>query len=347
MKQLARPIKKPFSALIALGVVLGAAIVVSAGPEVPSQFSSFQPILLSFDAAHDRLYAAIPMDNGHSSRFAVFSHPEKEGLHPDPSFNLPGICSGLYYDAVSETLFAANPASHQLLIFDRFDPGHATRPTRVLGRFNFPSGAYLDPSKRRLFVADAHPGSLLVYEHPEEVQGESRPDFTISGEATGLNGPFSIASDAERDILYVSNFDGVLIFNLRDLTALPERLPLPHGTLARGLSFDPATHRLYIATPMLRSFFIYDGDRLEQIEIENADGVFPFSVAFDPKNDRLFLAGTKQEIGVIEKVRGRDFKQRPPEKNRRSIDWWIRWDQPPPPKRIPPSQTPGGISSEI
>src|SRR4029077_14711705 len=110
------------------------------------------------------------------------------------------------------------------------------------------------------------------------------PDITISGEHTGLNGPFSIAADAERARLYISNFDGVLIFNLRDLAALPGRLPLPPGTLARGLSFDPDSHRLYIATPMLRSFFVYDGDRLEQIEVENTEGVFPFSVTFDPKN---------------------------------------------------------------
>lgn len=331
--------------LLVICIALGAVIVTPAKPEIPSQFPSFQPLLLAFDSAHDRLYAAIPTEDSRASRIIVFSHPGGEGAHPGSSFDLTGICSGLSYDSGGEILFAANATGHELLIFDRIDPGPSTQPTRVLRRFNFPSGAYLDRSGGRLFVADAHPGALLVFEHPKEVQGESRPDITISGEQTGLNGPFSIAADTERARLYVSNFDGVLVFNLRDLAALPDRLPLPSGTLARSLSFDPLSRRLYIATPMLRSFFIYDGEQLEQVGIEGADGVFPFSITLDPKNDRLYLAGTKQEVGVIEQASGRGLKRRSPEQTKRSIDRWIRWGQqsPPPSERPapPPSGAPG------
>jgi hypothetical protein len=339
--------KWPSGLLFITGIVLSTVIVVPAKQDLPAQFSSFQPILLAFDAPHDRLYAAIPKEDGYASRLAVFSHPGKEGLHPDPSFDLPGICSGLFYDAVSETLFASNATGHEVLIFDRLGPGPSIRPTRVLRRFNFPSGVYLDRQGERLFVADAHPGALLVFKHPEEIHGESNPDITISGDRTGLNGPFSIAADTKSARLYVSNFDGVLVFNLRDPAALPDRLPLPPGTLSRGLSFDPSSGRLYIATPMLRSFFIYDGERLQQVEIENTDGVFPFSVALDSKNDRLYLAGTKQGVGVIERASGRDFKQGPPEKIKRSIDWWIRWEQQPPSKHPPPSNTPGMASKTL
>jgi len=330
--------------LLVIGIAAGAVIVALVKSEIPSQFSSFQPILLVFDATHDRLYAAIPTEDSRASRLIVFSHPGGEGAHPGPSFDLPGICSGLFYDDGSETLFVANATGHELLIFDRIDPRSSTRPTRVLQKFNFPAGAYLDRLGERLFVADAHPGSLLVFDHPKEVQGESRPEITISGERTGLNGPFSIAADTERARLYVSNFDGVLVFNLRDLRELPDRLPLPSGTLARSLSFDPSSRRLYIATPMLRSFFIYDGERLQQVEIEGADGVFPFSVTLDPKNDRLYLAGTKQEVGVIEQAGGHDLKRQPPEKTKRSVDRWIRWGQqsPPPSEHLaPPSGVPG------
>jgi len=336
--------------LLVIGIALGAAIATPAKPEIPSQFSSFQPILLAFDAAHDRLYAAVPTEDNRASRLIVFSHPGGEEVHPGPSFDLPGICSGLSYDSGSETLFSANATGHELLIFDRINPGLSTQPTRVLRKFNFPAGAYLDRSGERLFVADAHPGALLVFEHPKEIQGEYRPDITISGERTGLNGPFSMAADTERARLYVSNFDGVLVFNLRDLAALPDRLPLPSGTLARGLSFDPSSRRLYIAAPMLRSFFIYDGEKLEQVEIDGADGVFPFSITLDPKNDRLYLAGTKQEVGVIEQASGRGLKQRPPEQRKRSIDRWIRWGQqnPPPPERpAPPPHTPGMASETL
>jgi DNA-binding beta-propeller fold protein YncE len=333
--------KNRFCLSVIFGAVWVTAIFASAKPEIPGQFSSFRPILLTFDTANQRLFAAIPSDNGHVSRLAVFSRPKKGERIPDSSFDLTGICSGLFYDVGSKTLFAANATGHELLIFDQFDPKVSVRPTRVLRKFNFPSGAYLDPAGGRLFVADAHPGSLLVYEDPKNAKGESRPDLTISGERTGLNGPFAIAADSERGILYVSNFNGVLIFNLRDLTSPPGRLPLPPGTLARGLSFDPGSHRLYIAAPMLRSFFVYDGERIEQVEIDNADGVFPFSLAIDPQNDRLYLSGTKPEVGVIEGVHGRGDKRRP-EKMKRSIDWSIGWESPPP-KHPPPSEAPGAV----
>jgi hypothetical protein len=94
--------KKRSSLLVIFGIVWGAAMAASVKPEtIPSQFSTFQPILLTFDSAHDRLYAAIPTDSGHASRLAVFSHPKKGGLPPDPLFDLPGICSGLFYDAAT------------------------------------------------------------------------------------------------------------------------------------------------------------------------------------------------------------------------------------------------------
>jgi DNA-binding beta-propeller fold protein YncE len=335
--------------LFVIPITLGVTIVTLAGSKTSAQVPSFQPLLLAFDATHDRLYAAIPTENADTFRLVVFAHPGQEEARPGPSIDLPGICSGISFDSASDTLFAANGTGHELLIFDHPDLGSSARPTRVLRRFNFPTGVYVDRPGGRLIVADAHPGSVVVFQHPEEVQGEPKPDMIISGEKTGLNGPFSIAVDTERSRLYVSNFDGVLVFNLRDLSALPDRLPLPPGTLARSLSFDPLSRRLYIATPMLRSFFIYDGERLEQVRIEGITGVFPFSMALDQKNDRLFLSGTRREVGVIEKASGQALKGPLPKETRRPIDRWIRWEEQSPrsPERPSPSPGPPGMGPEI
>lgn len=312
----------PWAALLLLTAVLLSSVFARAQPP------SFQPLLLAFDPAQDRLFAAAVAEGRRGMQLLVFPQPGRQGARPGASLDLAGMVSGLSYDSDSKTLFVADAAGHALLIFDRFDPRSATRASRVLKRFNFPTGVYAD--RGRLFVADAHPGALLVFEKAAEVDGERRPDRTIGPEKSGLNGPFAIAADLGRGRLYVSNFDGVLAFHLADLAAPPDRLPLPKGTLARGLAFDSRSKLLYIAAPMIRSYFVYDGERLEQVKIQGAAGAFPFSIAVDPKENRLYLAGIAPEIGVIEQASGG------PEQKERTIDRWIRWeDEAPPPAEEP------------
>jgi hypothetical protein len=319
---------QPMWILIGL-LVLPAAIALSVSL-ARAQAPSFQPMLLAFDSSQDRLFATTPAGDRRGTELIVFNHPGKKGTGPGASLTLAGVISGLSYHSGSKTLFAADATGHALLIFDRFDPLSATRASRVVKRFNFPTGIYADPSGRRLFIADAHPGALLVFEKAAEIDGERRPDRTIGPEKSGLNGPFAIAADPDRDRLYVSNFDGVLAFNLSDLSARPDRLPLPRGTLARGLAFDPRSKRLFIAAPMIQSYFIYDGAQMTQVRIQEAAGSFPFSIAVDPEGNRLYLAGISSEIGVIEQASG----DRPDPKER-SIDRWIRWDGSPPPEEEP------------
>lgn len=302
--------------------------VVLSGAFARAQPPSFQPLLLAFDPTQDRLFAAVAAEDRRGAKLLVFPQPGKKGARPGASLDLTGLISGLSYNPDSKTLFVADAAGHALLIFDRFDPRSATRASRVLKRFNFPTGVYADRS--RLFVADAHPGALLLFEGTTDLDGTRPPDRTIGPEKSGLNGPFALAADLDRGRLYVSNFDGVLVFHLADLAAPPDRLPLPRGTLARGLAFDPRSKRLYIAAPMARSYFVYDGERLAPVRIQGAGGSFPFSIAVDPGGDRLYLAGIAPEIGVIEQASGGA-----PEQKERAIDRWIRWDDAPPPEREP------------
>lgn len=322
-----RPSTGCWAVLLFLAAVLPGAFLYA-------QPRSFQPLLLAFDPAQDRLFAAAASE-GREVQLFVFPQPGKRGARPAAALSLAGMISGLSYDPDSKTLFVADASDHALLIYDRFDPRSATRASRVLKRFNFPTGVYAD--RKRLFVADAHPGALLVFEKATEVDGERRPDRTIGPEKSGLNGPFAIAADLDRGRLYVSNFDGVLVFRLADLTAPPDRLPLPRGTLARGLAFDPQAKRLYIAAPMAQSYFVYDGERMAQVRIQGSAGSFPFSIAVDPKENRLYLAGIAPEIGVIEQAGG------PPQKER-TIDRWIRWEGEPPPPEAEPAPPPEGPS---
>ncbi len=328
MSKLRRMILHPTGRWTALLLLVAIAL---SGAFARAQPPSFQPLLLAFDPAQDRLFAAAAAEGRRGVQLFVFPQPGKQGARPGASLELDGMISGLSYDPGAKTLFVADAAGHAVLIFDRFDPRTATRASRILKRFNFPTGVYAD--RGRLFVADAHPGALLIFEKAAEVDGERRPDRTIGPEESGLNGPFAIAADPDRGRLYVSNFDGVLAFHLSDLAAPPDRLPLPKGTLARGLAFDSRTKRLFIAAPMLRSYFVYDGKRLEQVKIQGAAGAFPFSITVDPTEDRLYLAGIAPEIGVIEQASGSKRKER-------TIDRWIRWEGEPREERPPPAEDP-------
>lgn len=320
---------QPLWFLTGLLLFLPAAVALP-GAFAQAQAPSFQPILLAFDPSQDRLFATAPTGDRRGTQIIVFNQPGKKGTGPGASLTLAGVISGLSYDSDSKTLFAADATGHALLIFDRFDPLSTTRASRVLKRFNFPTGIYADRSGGRLFIADAHPGALMVFEKATEIDGEPRPDRTIGPETSGLNGPFAIAADPDLGRLYVSNFDGVLVFNLADLAAPPDRLPLPRGTLARGLAFDRRSKRLFIAAPMIGSYFVYDGAKLTQVRIQGATGSFPFSIAVDPEGNRLYLAGISPEIGVIEQISGNL-----PEQKERGIDRWIRWDGAPPPAEEP------------
>ncbi|HZR46712.1 MAG TPA: YncE family protein [Candidatus Manganitrophaceae bacterium] len=319
--------KRERGILINLAIFLLAALGLFGGP-VRAQTPSFQPMLLSFDSSQDRLFATSPSDDRKGTQLIVFSHPGRKGTGPGASLTFPGVLSGLFYHSGSKTLFASDATGHALLIFDRFDPLVTTRASRIVRRFNFPTGLYA--AGGRLFIADAHPGALLVFEKAAEIDGTRRPDRTIGPEGSGLNGPFAIAADPDRGRLYVSNFDGVLDFNLSDLSAPPDRLPLPRGTLARGLAFDPRSKRLFIAAPMDRSYFVYDGAQLTRVRLQEAAGSFPFSISVDSEGNRLYLAGISREIGIIEQASG-DL----PEKKERVIDRWIRWDRAAPPEEEP------------
>jgi len=302
----------------------------------------FQPVLLAFDPTQDRLYVTVSIEEGSRSKLVLISNPERDGGTKLSSFDLPGVASGLSYDSDSGTLFAGNSSGHELLIFDHIDPSSMGSPTRILKRFAFPTGVYADASGNRLFVLDAHPGSLRMFGRSNSVQGEQQPDLLLSGHESGLNGPFAITADPAHGHLYVSNFDGVLIFNLRNLSAPPDRLPLPPGTLARGLSFDAKNARLYIAAPMAKSFFIYDGTKARRVKVRGAEGTFPFSVAVDSEHGRLYLAGTEPQVGVIA-LRGPDLD---PGTAELSVDRWIRLDgeAPSPFEHPAPQAPPDGVS---
>lgn len=291
----------------------------------PVQGLPFQPVLLAFDERKGRLFTSTQGLGSDGSFVMLFRRPENPGNAPEIILDIQGMASGLSYDAEGETLFVVNATKREVNIFDQFNEMGSGAPSRVLRGFNFPTGIGFDRVSKRLFVADAHPGALLVFDGMDIVQG-SEPPSQILGPETGLNGPFSVVADRKRVRIYVSNFDGVFAFRLDDLSSPPTRLPLPPGTLARGLAIDPESGRLFIAAPMRRSYFILDGTDLEEIKLQGVSGAFPFSLALDGKDDRLFLAGTEPKIGVIERATSRHLPERGPREKRRAIGRWFLLD---------------------
>ncbi|MFQ5596849.1 MAG: hypothetical protein ACE5GK_02245 [Nitrospiria bacterium] len=315
---------------------------------VPIQNAGFQPILLAFDPGAARLFVAAPGRDGTDSHLFFFRSHKQGKANPASVYRFPGVSSGLSYDSEERMLSVANATDHEIILFDRFDSNRRTKPTRRLGRFNFPTGIASDSVSQRLFVADAHPGAVQVFDRLKDVQGSDPPVDTMGGSA-GLNGPFALAVDPQGRFLYVSNFDGVLRFSLNDLSAQPMRLPLPKNTLARGLAFDASKERLYIAAPMRRSYFIFDGETMEEIKVEGGKGPFPFSLAIDSKADRLYLAGTDSRIGIVEGAGEKNPPEASPKAPRRRIDFWITWQDAmpqPQPHPTPPPEHPEPLPFE-
>lgn len=314
---------------------------------LPPSSSAFQPVLIALDPGEGRLYVAVPETKTGGTRLLTFDRLDRADATLASSRSIPGMVSGLSYDSNTPALFIASGSGHEVRIYDRPTGSLKGPPSRTLKRFNFPTGIYVDGRTGRLFVADAHPGSVFVFEEASEVDGNRSAEIVLGGNGAVLNGPFALAADAERRILYVSHFDGVVRFDLDNPLASPERLSLPPETLVRGMAFDPRRKRLYMAAPMEKSIWLLDSEgTLTRVTIEGVSAASPFSLAIDPEKDRLYLAGPDRKVGILEGAARLGRAQGGLEERTRAIDRWIQWKDSLPPAKPPARRKPGteGVS---
>src|SRR5579863_2965366 len=100
------------------GILLVTALALAGVSARTAPVPAFQPVLVAFDVSHDRLYSTVPAEAGSRSRLVFFSGLGQEGSPVPSSMELPGVASGLFYDAETNSLFIANSSDHELLIFD-------------------------------------------------------------------------------------------------------------------------------------------------------------------------------------------------------------------------------------
>lgn len=275
---------------------------------VSSQLQS--PTGLFLDPKADRLYVA----NTGGNSILIFEKASLITGEVSPSriiegsattFNQP---SGLYFDSGADRLYVSNPGNRALLVFDRASHlnGNVAPNRSITGRgtgLTFPVGLYLDPVRDTLYVADSHPGSVLVFSKASEISGATAPERAIIGDKTSLNGPFSLLLDPSRERLFISNFGSLLIFH--QISTINGDIPPAHTIsgpatglrLPRGIFLDTGKGLLYVADVGSRAILVFRLSDLSGTEVSPARKIagpasrlrVPFGLFLDTVRDILYL----------------------------------------------------------
>lgn len=135
-----------------------------------------------------------------------------------------------------------------------------TAPNRTLSGgatgLQFVVGLFADSTNDRLYVANASPASILIWNSASTVNGNSPPTRTLSGAATTLSVPRYALVDTTRDKLYVAEAStgSILIWDNASTVngnVAPTRVISGANTQIvspAGLALDPARDELYVGT---------------------------------------------------------------------------------------------------
>jgi hypothetical protein len=107
-------------------------------------------------------------------------------------------------------IYVSNSATSSIL---RFDGAPTLNGDVVPGgvisgagtNLNSPSYIFIDTTNDRLYIANYGGSSIEIYENASTQSGSIPPDRELYGSLTQLSGPFDVAVDTTRDILYVSD----------------------------------------------------------------------------------------------------------------------------------------------
>ncbi len=264
-----------------------------------------QPSGVDYDSVNNRLFVA----DGMNSRILIFNAATlTNGMNASNVLGEPDFTSvnfattqsgmslpwGVAADPADHLLFVADSANNRVLLFDTSTITNGMNASNVLGQPDFttlPSGVgaftmknpiatAVDAVHHRLFVADETNDRVLVFNTGSIADGMSasyvlgQPDFNSSTPATtqaGMSQPWGLAYDSVHDRLFVSdssnsngggNNNRVLVFNTSSIT---------NGMKASYVLGQPNFTSANAATTQ-------------------SGMSSPFGVAYDPTQDRLFVA---------------------------------------------------------
>jgi DNA-binding beta-propeller fold protein YncE len=262
-------------------------------------------------------------------------------------------------DEVHHRLFIADYGNNRVIIhqLDSYNKLIDDIPEYVLGQANFttaiaavgpsgmnsPSGVAYDPQRNWLFVADSSNYRVLAFDLATITNGEAaiyvlgQPDFTSKADDIDQNSfeyPEDLAYDPARQLLFVIDFERVLVFNVASITNGENAVNVigqpdftttgPTATSAStfffpfGMEFDKAKNWLVIGDGFENRVLIFDTATItDGMDASYVLGVgdfvtdgdggatqstldLPEGMAIDEDTQRLFIKDGNQRVMVFD-----------------------------------------------
>ena len=161
-------------------------------------------------------------------------------------------------------LYVTNDANNSIIRFDNAFTanGNVAPAATITGastQISSPQYIFLDASADRLFVANKGVPNILIYDNISTTNGNVAPSRVIT--STSLSTPTDVALDKGRDLLYVADTNGVLVFAAAS-TANGLNVPVHNiqsGFTPTALFVDASSDRLFAADAINNAINVYEG----------------------------------------------------------------------------------------
>lgn len=199
-------------------------------------------------------------------------------------------------------LFISDRTARSVFVFALSDDGDVA-PRRILrpsigAAPGHLGGIALDVSRKKLYVAgleDGSPARIDIFDPLAE--GDAPPLSSISPQVNNLRSPWQITLSAASNLLFLTQFDGVVVLDAGKLSG--GRLASLSGGDALidpdGLAYDRDRGTLYVADPGSSAIAVFRSDRGGMKAAGVIGGprtglVSPRGLAFDAANETLWVA---------------------------------------------------------
>jgi hypothetical protein len=208
------------------------------------------PFAVVVDPIADELFVA-------NATGSITVYPRTANGNVAPRRMLGGFTTGagaIALDAVNGEIFVS--ASNRILVFPRTATGSVPPLRSISGAATglvSPAGILVDPARNEVVVTNQNQFVNSVTTFSRTASGNVAPLRTLSGAATGLNGPSGVALDPVTDQLLVANLTGGSVTAyartasgntapLRTLAGVGTGLISPYG-----LAVDSIHHELFVS----------------------------------------------------------------------------------------------------
>jgi len=208
------------------------------------------PVGAWLDPARDQLYVA-NYSNNTSNAIHVFANASTATGNVAPARTIAGAATLLagplflpWLDVLGDQLYVANWFGDSVTVYPSASTATGNiAPSRTISgaltTLNAPTTLWLDKASDRLYVGNAIPGTVVVFDNASTATGNIAPSRTIT---TG-GSPYGLWLDAATDRLYVSDFGANRIYVFNGASTI-SGTPTPARTITTafgpaGLMFDP------------------------------------------------------------------------------------------------------------